>query len=132
MLPPPDKIRYTGGSIVQLIRPGKVLKEKRFKGGWTYINVVKMKRFIYRSATYPEIIAYTYGDFWGNRVIKPFIILTHDWEQDRSIRRYSNTDYHWKCKKCKMSGKSPTGSKKSICPDELYSCDDMMIKDIIE
>lgn len=94
------------------------------------VNIVKIKRYIYRSAVYPEIIAYTFGDCYGNKMLKPFKILDHEWERYFG-GKYSYDKASWKCKKCFMTGTSLIFDKKSILPTDLLSCDEVMIKDLI-
>jgi hypothetical protein len=145
-LVPAESRRFN--STVNLCRPGKEAKRKKYiykaspvfsdsyypeKGdvvGYKLINVVKIRKYIYRSATYPEILAYTFGDSKGNMMIKPFKIMEHDWQRIvKCIKNYS--EYLWICKKCSIQGSSHNSAKRAIVPTDLLTCDEVVIRDII-
>jgi len=120
--------------IIYLCRPDKKPMRKYYDSEFhsKLINIVKLKRFIYRSSYFPEIIAYTYGEYSGNRIIKPFKILEHDWE-----RIYTGWSYYdpnslsWSCKRCSMKGMSPYSEKRAVIPSDLLTCGEVIIKDIL-
>ena len=130
-------------NTIYLCRPDKKPLRKRFefnkpksdifKHGYKLVNVVKLRRFVYRSSYYPEIIGYTYGEITGKRIINPIKILEHDWERCSfgKYKYYDSNILGWTCKKCSMKGYSYSSEKKAIYPNDLLTCDEVMIKDIL-
>ena len=110
------------------------IKDGSFKSKYNWINVVKLSLYFYRSGTDPKIVAYTFGDRYGDRLIKPFKILKHDWEKIKSqFSRVgiSHSYIDWECKICGLRGYSNSESELAIIPSNALTCDEVNIRNII-
>jgi hypothetical protein len=141
-IPEPKKSR-----TVFLQRPGKipgrkkkfyVNKHGRIKESFIWTNIVKLNMYFYRSGSDQQIIAYTFGDKFGDRIIKPLKIIKHNWTTKSDLKWVAtivNDDpgypIIWKCETCGLKGSSAAGSLQAIEPVEPLTCDEAMIKDII-
>lgn len=130
-----------------LQRPGKTPKRKkklyinkhgRIKESYIWTNIVKLNMYFYRSGSDQQVIAYTFGDKFGDRIIKPLKIIKHKWSTKCNLEWVAKmaTDdpsmpVDWKCEICGLRGSSTAASWQAIEPDEPLTCDEMMIKDII-
>ena len=129
---------------VFLVRPGKIperASSNKMIGGrreyvsyWT--NVVRLDLFFYYSATHENVQAFTFGD--RQRIIKPLKILNHKWELPPSgINEWNGAvpmitgQTHWKCSKCGMTATSKLNNGKAILPDQMLTCDEAVVQDIL-
>lgn len=134
---------------IYLQKPNKEIRQKikffqtkdgRLKNKYNWINVVKLSLYFYRSGTDPKIVAYTFGDRYGDRLIKPFKILKHDWEKIKLrlplnkfniIANLSSSYIDWECKICGLRGYSNSESELAIIPSNALTCDEVKIRNII-
>lgn len=130
---------------IYLQKPNKKIRQKlkqyidkknKLRGRYNWTNVVKLSLYFYRSGIDPKIVAYTFGDKYGDRIIKPFKILKHDWCETKTtmsnIKIHINSTYiNWECKTCGLSGYSNSTSKFAIIPSDPLTCDEVKIRNII-
>lgn len=135
-----------GNKTICLQRPNKQVSRKRkiwldqrgnLQERFIWTNIVQLTCYFYRSSIDNKIIAYTFGDKKGNRIIHPFKILKHSWREENKYllpnRKYlCGENLVWICTECGLRGNSRGESPNSIMPIDPLTCDEMMIKDIIE
>ena len=131
-------VRIASGQMqhVLLAKPNKVVERKEYinKRGRLSpycTNVIKLEVFFYKSATIKGSFAITYGD--KDNVIKPLKILSHNWQSKtnwQDIMSIRSNDLV--CSICKLEGQSLVESPFAILPVDMLTCDEVMIKDIIE
>lgn len=108
-------------------------KDGQIKHQYRWINIVKLSLYFYRSGADPKIVAYTFGDRYGDRLIKPFKILKHDWcKINKCNALFGHPRYiDWECKDCGLRAYSHPNSKFAIMPLHPLTCEEVKIRNII-
>jgi hypothetical protein len=105
---------------INLQRPDKdpIIKIDE-EGNKYYFNIVKI--FLYIGVDWKDYsLCYSFGSL--NNPISQFIILKHDWQLDFSERNDDIKYLTWKCKECKIKGKSPIDQMRYIMPHNFMKC----------
>ncbi len=126
-IPTPSNIH-----TIWLARPGKTVERKLktiyTQDGYpkrleTWVNVVRLDLFFYKSMAQPGVQGFTFGD--RTHVLKPLKVLNHKWTKPG--------DWHdtWKCSKCGLTGRSHEKAEAALIPDKLLTCDEVCVADIL-
>ena len=141
---------------VRLARPNKKVEVKTlitesYRTTRALTNVVRLDVYFYRSAVYPDVQAFTFGD--TKNLIKPIKKLNHAWKKslydqknkgyialgndysrtiyNDSIRKMGGREIIYACETCKLKGIASSTQEKAIFPEKMMTCDEVMIKDIL-
>jgi hypothetical protein len=134
-----DWVRIPAASYIRTIyiaKPGKIVEQKYkyyrrsktdVKCSLVWTNVVRMDLFFYRSMTYKNIQGFTFGD--RHNILKPLKILDHHWARTETAAAWDcNT---WTCAVCGLAGKSHDSNMSALIPEELLTCDEKLVENIL-